>query len=268
MVFISALLTLRTGLATGGGELPLWEVGVGVFPSTFPEYRGSTHQQYYLLPFPYVVYRGEILKIDREGMRAKLFNTDRVELNVSLNGSIPVKSSASDARVGMQDLDPTLEIGPSLDIVLDKPSARQTLKLKLPLRSVMATDLGSFRQAGWVINPNLNLDSRDVLGGWDTGISIGPLFGTRKYHAYYYDVAPQYATQNRPVYRAPGGYSGMVLVGSISRRFDHVWVGGFIRYDNLAGTSFHDSPLLETDHSVMGGVAVAWILKKSASTVR
>jgi len=247
--------------------LPLWEAGIGVFPSTYPAYRGSDDQQYYLLPIPYVVYRGEILKIDREGMRARLFDTDRIEINFSVNGAIPVDSEESDARAGMPDLDPTIEIGPSLDVVLDRPSSNQTLKLKLPLRSVIATDLGSARQAGWIFNPHLNLDTRDVFGGWNTGISIGPLFGSRKYHAYYYEVNPIYATANRPVYRASGGYSGTVLVGSMSRRFDRVWVGGFIRYDNLSGAAFDDSPLLETDDSLMGGIAVAWILKKSATTV-
>jgi hypothetical protein len=38
-------------------ELPLWEAGIGVFPGTFPNYRGSDDQQDYLLPFPYLVYR-------------------------------------------------------------------------------------------------------------------------------------------------------------------------------------------------------------------
>jgi outer membrane protein len=44
-------------------------------------------------------------------------------------------------------------------------------------------------------------------------------------------------------------------------------MGGFIGYDNLSGAAFDDSPLLETDHSFMAGVAVAWIFKKSSKTV-
>jgi hypothetical protein len=44
-------------------------------------------------------------------------------------------------------------------------------------------------------------------------------------------------------------------------------MGGFIRYDNLSGAAFEDSPLVETRHSVMAGFAVAYILKKSARTV-
>ena len=248
-------------------ELPLWEAGVGVFPSTFPAYRGSDDQQYYLLPIPYLMYHGDILRIDREGVRARLFDTDRIEVNVSVNGAIPVNSDESDARKDMPDLDPVFEVGPSLNVVLDRPAPGQTLKLKLPLRSVIATNLDNTRQAGWTFNPHLNLDSSDMFGGWHAGLSVGPLFGNRRYHAYYYDVDPEYATPVRPAYEASGGYSGTVLLGSMSRHFDRIRVGAFIRYDYLSGAAFDDSPLVETDHSLMGGVAVSWILKKSTRTV-
>jgi len=238
-----------------------------VFPSTYPAYRGSDDQQYYLLPFPYVVYRGDFLRIDREGMRARLFDTEHVELNVSVSGAIPVNSDDSNARRGMPDLDPTFEVGPSLNVLLARPSDKQSLKLKLPVRSVIATDLAGTEQAGWIFNPHLNLDSRDVFGGWNTGLSLGPLFGNRKYHAYYYEVAPEFATPSRPAYSASGGYSGTLVIASLSRRFEQVWMGGFVRYDNLGGAVFDDSPLVETQHSVMAGFAVAYILKKSSATV-
>lgn len=266
------MLLLAVCLAVAGRdavalELPLWELGAGVFPSTYPAYRGSDDQQYYLLPFPYLVYRGDFLRVDREGMRARLFDTDRVEINVSINGAIPVKSDDSDARKGMPDLDPTFEIGPSLNVVLARFSDKHTLKLKMPVRSVIASDFSSTEQAGWIFNPHLNVDSKDIFGGWNAGLSLGPLFGNSRYHAYYYDVAPQFATSSRTAYSASGGYSGTLVVASLSRRFHDVWVGGFFRYDNLSGAAFDGSPLVETDHSVMAGFAVAWIFKKSSKTV-
>jgi outer membrane scaffolding protein for murein synthesis (MipA/OmpV family) len=267
IVLLLAVFLISAGEIVVARELPLWEAGIGVFPSSYPAYRGSDDQQYYLLPFPYLVYRGEYLKIDRDGMRARLFDTDRVEINISVNGAVPVKSDDSDARSGMPDLDPTFEIGPSLNVVLARPSRKHTLKLKLPVRSVIATDFSSTEQAGWIFNPHLNLDNKDVFGGWNAGLSLGPLFGNRKYHAYYYEVPSKYATASRPAYSASGGYSGTLAVASLSRRFNHVWMGGFIRYDNLSGAVFDDSPLVETDHSTMAGFAVAWIFKKSSKVV-
>jgi outer membrane scaffolding protein for murein synthesis (MipA/OmpV family) len=106
-----------------------------------------------------------------------------------------------------------------------------------------------------------------VFGGWDAGLSLGPLFGNGKYHAYYYSVDPQYATATRPAYRASGGYSGTLLLASLSRRLERIWMGGFIRYDNLSGAQFEDSPLFETDHSLMAGFAIAWIFRQSSRTL-
>jgi len=55
---------------------------------------------------PYVVYHGDILKVDRARVRGMLYHTDKTELDVSLNGSVPVKNDG--ARQGMPDLDPTI----------------------------------------------------------------------------------------------------------------------------------------------------------------
>ena len=265
-LLLAALLAVQ-GTVAMSRELPLWEVGVGLFPSTFPAYRGSEDQQYYLLPFPYLVYRGDYLRLDREGLRARLFDTDRVQLNISVNAAPPANSDDSKARDGMPDLDPTVEIGPSLNILLAELTDKHSLKLRLPVRSVIATDLGGTEQAGWISYPHLELGSKDVFGGWDAGLSLGPLFGSGKYHAYYYTVDPQYATATRPAYSASGGYSGTQTLATLSRRFNRIWMGGFIRYDNLSGAQFEDSPLLETDHSFMAGIAIAWIFKQSSRTL-
>ena len=223
-LLLAILLTLQVTVGISR-ELPLWEMGVGLFPSTFPAYRGSEDQQHYLLPFPYIVYRGDYLRVDREGLRARLFDTDRVQINISVNASVPVRSDDSNAREGMPDLDPTVEIGPSLNILLAKLTDKHSLKMRLPIRSVIATDLGSTEQAGWIFNPHLKLESEDVFGAWDAGLSLGPLFGSGKYHAYYYAVDQQYATATRSAYSASGGYSGTLALASLSRRVQVATVG-------------------------------------------
>ena len=77
---------------------PLWELGAGIGGLTLPDYRGSDEQRNLLFPIPYLIYRGEILKVDRERIRGLLVKTETVELNFSLNGSPPVKSNNNKAR--------------------------------------------------------------------------------------------------------------------------------------------------------------------------
>ena len=92
-------------------ELPLWEAGAGIAVLDFPDYRGADERHTLILPIPYLVYRGEFLKADRESIRGQFYKDDRLDLHLSVNGSIPVKSGENSARQGMPSLDPTLEIG-------------------------------------------------------------------------------------------------------------------------------------------------------------
>jgi outer membrane protein len=262
-----AIFVVNPGILPADQELPLWEAGIGVFPATFPSFRGSDNQEYYLLPLPYLVYRGDILKVDREGIRAELFESDRVHLNISMNGSVPVESENDDARSGMPDLDPTFEIGPSLNITLASTSPSDTVSLRLPVRAVIATDFSSAERAGWIFHPHVNLERKAASDAWNLGLSIGPLFATEAYHSYYYEVKSAYATPERPVYKTSSGYSGTAMLASISRNFNSFWAGGFVRYDYLSGATFDDSPLVNTDHSLMAGFAVVWKFAKSDRTV-
>ena len=50
--------------------LPLWELGGGATALHIPDYRGSEEIRNYVFPIPWVVYRGEILRADRDGVRA------------------------------------------------------------------------------------------------------------------------------------------------------------------------------------------------------
>jgi MipA family protein len=267
LVGLGALLLVTTAHA----DLhPLWEAGVGAAVVNLLDYRGSDEQKTYVLPIPYVVYRGERLKIDREKVRGLLFSHDLAELDVSLNGTVPVKSSDNRARAGMPDLDATLEIGPSLNVALYRgPTKRRVLELRLPLRTVIATDLSSTRHVGWLFHPHINLDLKDVIPGpgWNFGMLAGPIFGNERYHDYFYGVAPAFATTARPAYDASGGYSGVQFITSVSKRFQDYWFGAFIRVDSVDGARFEDSPLVRRKSGVSGGVAVAWVFARSSKLV-
>jgi len=252
-------------LAAQGEELPLWELGIGAAGISFPDYRGSGKQRAYLLPVPMFAYRGEVFQADRERLRGLLFRSERAEADVSLSGSVPIRSADNPVREGMPDLDPTLELGPSLNIRLAH-TERHTLRLRLQLRAVVASDFGSFDGAGVLANPSLNLDLR-LDAGWRLGFVAGVLFGDRRHHGYFYGVAPEYARVDRPAYRAPGGYSGGQLIVALSKRFGPWFVGGFVKHDFLEGAAFEASPLVERRNNVSGGIALTRVFAQSDQRV-
>ena len=249
---------------------PEWEFGLGATGFTFPDYRGSDESRAYLLPFPYVIYRGNFLRVDRQGARAVFLETDRVEFDFSLSGTPPVDSSKNRAREGMPDLDPTIEIGPRMNVILARSADRdKALSFRLPVRAVIATDLSYADSEGWTAYPNFTYDSRPhfLEGRWRLGLQAGLLYATSRYHRYFYGVDEQFATPERPAFTAKGGYSGAALAASLTRRFKKIWVGAFARYENLKGVAFESSPLMRRDYAITAGVAFAYIFAESKNRV-
>ena len=62
----AALLGSRCALAE---SRPLWEFGPGPGVARISDYPGSLYYRTYLLPFPYIRYRGKFLRSDRDGVR-------------------------------------------------------------------------------------------------------------------------------------------------------------------------------------------------------
>jgi outer membrane scaffolding protein for murein synthesis (MipA/OmpV family) len=244
---------------------PLWEVGVGIAGLRLPDYRGADESSNWLLPLPYIVYRGEWLKADRDGARAVLVDTAAVELDLSVSASAPTRGKDNAARAGMPDLKPALEIGPNLNVELHRSDKRRVkLDLCLPLRVALSVER-SPRFIGTIFSPTLNLDV--VAGEWKVGLLSGPVFGDRRYHDRVYGVDAAYATPQRGSYRASGGYSGWQSLASVSRRFDRVWVGAFLRHDALRGAAFAGSPLLRRTDAWTMGVGMSWIFTTSSELV-
>jgi outer membrane scaffolding protein for murein synthesis (MipA/OmpV family) len=246
---------------------PLWEVGAGFAAIDFPVYRGSDERKFYLLPVPYIAYNGEVLQVNRERVRGLIFKRDAVEMDVSVNGSVPAKGAI--ARQGMPDLDPTLELGPSLNFhVLYTEDKKNTFDIRMPLRAVIASDFSHFRHAGWLFQPQLNLDFHDIdHSGWNVGLVGGVIYSDRHYHGYFYNVEPQYATADRPAYTSGGGYSGTQFIFAFNKRHEGYWTGGFMKWDSLKGAVFADSPLVRSKEYFTVGFAVTWILDKSDKLV-
>lgn len=246
---------------------PLWEVGAGFAGIDFPVYRGSDERKSYLLPVPYVAYNGEVLQVNRERVRGLIFKRDAVEMDVSVNGSVPARGAK--ARQGMPDLDPTLEVGPSLNFhVLYTEDKKNTFDIRMPLRAVISSDFKHFKHSGWLFQPQLNLDFYDIdRSGWNIGLVGGVIYSDKHYHGYFYNVDPQYATAQRPAYTAGGGYSGTQFIFAFNKRHQGYWTGGFMKWDSLKGAVFADSPMVKSKEYFTVGFAVTWILDKSDKLV-
>ena len=246
---------------------PLWELGLGVAGLRLPDYRGSDQYRGYLVPLPYIVYRGTWLKADRDGARALLVDTPRVKVDVSVAASTPTRSQDNTAREGMPNLPAVGEIGPNLNYtVAGSVENHWRLDVRLPLRAAFTLQR-SPKFIGTTFSPHLNLDLGGIKGGWNVGMLTGPLFADRKYHDHFYGVDNVYATPDRPAYQAHGGYAGWQALAATTRRFGNTWVGGFVRYDTLRGAAFEDSPLVRRNSALTFGFGVSWILATSSELV-
>ena len=225
---------------------PLWEVGAGVGVLTLPHYRGSDETATHFVPTPYFVYRGERVRADRGSLRAELFESDRIEANLSLNATVPVLSKNNQARRGMPNLKPAVEVGGNISLTLwNSTDSRMKLGFRAPLRTAITVE-SSPNQIGWL---------------------AGPLFNSRKYNDHFYSVRSDQVLPDRPAYEARGGYSGAQFTMALSKRYRRHWVGGFLRYDTLAGAVFNDSPLVRDRQSLSAGVAISWIFGESSTLV-
>jgi outer membrane scaffolding protein for murein synthesis (MipA/OmpV family) len=53
----------------------------------------------------------------------------------------------------------------------------------------------------------------------------------------------------------------------LNKRFNRIWVGGFVRAFDLHGAVFDASPLVKTRSAVLAGIGVAYVFGQSATMV-
>lgn len=237
------------------------EAGVGVVTQTSADYRGAASYQTQGLPVPYFLYRGKIFKADRDGVRGDLVVQPWYELSMSVGASLNGGADDSSLRQGMPALDSSIEFGPSLNFNLTGPHMDEGWVLRFPVRAGITFSSSGLGFIGYVFDPNMAWRQPDLFAGWEGTVTLGAMWADRKNHHYYYSVAPEYATEERPAYAAGAGYSGAFARLGLYREIDAWRIGLSMRYDNLSGAEFMDSPLVETDHYFslsMGAVYRLW----------
>ncbi|MBC6443947.1 MAG: MipA/OmpV family protein [Alphaproteobacteria bacterium GM202ARS2] len=248
---------------------PLWEWGIGGATAYVPDYPASDSYQLRGLGIPYVIYRGDIVRVGDGGVRAMAVDDPTFELDLSLSGALNADSDDNEARRGMPDLDFLVGLGPQLLIDLTDKMARHHWDVRFQSRSIFAINFDRFKHQGFIFEPRLTYRGRDVFAkGHNVVVSLNVAFATSKLHRYFYEVPEPYALATRPAYRGKGGYFGTGLFLGNSLRPHPRWrlfVGARFGYYGRAANS--DSPLFKAPWTYSLFFGLAWTIQESEETV-
>lgn len=233
-------------------------VGLGVFD--YHLYPGAKNTEQLFLPLPYFTYRSDRFEIDR-GIKSFIYNSEEIVIDVSADFGLPVDSDESHARKGMPDLDFMLQLGPSVEFLLnDRTKDYFDARFEIPLRVAVAIDFLELENIGYIIEPRFSFNHRRLAKkGISQKITAGLKFATRDFHAYYYDVAPEFSTIDRPAFNSDGGFGGAFARYRISYKIDDFVYWVFLRYQSLHGTEFEQSPLVVKKDYAFVGFGFSWI---------
>jgi MipA family protein len=274
--FLGCMVMALSGIAVCyGGEpiepKPLWEVGLFNIAARLPLYRGSGSDRWYVFPLPYLIYRGDIIQANREGVKGIFYKKGHIETNVSLYGNPPVETD-DDTRDDMPDLDAIAEIGPSARWHFLEQGMPDTFYAEAALRAAQSLgwDKGlDIEYQG--LHGVLRLCYYNVTRFRDQGLSFGGTVGIDwaddRLNGYFYDVDPKYERPGREAFHAGAGYAGFSLSASGQKRLtDSLWLGVFSRWENVTGTVYEKSPLVEKENNLSLGCALIWQIAVSDRT--
>lgn len=255
----SCLLTCLS-LHTSASEL---EIGAGVFTATLPKYIGSNEQENYILPLPYFYYKSDKVQIDRNAFTGFLWHDKNWYLDISLSGNIPVKSDEVSIRQNMPDIDFVGEIGPAIKYYFSgTPQTEEQLSIAFNTRKAVALDFSNIASVGWHYSTSVHY-KKTLQPLYHGELKLSTVLNINaaddKFLNYYYGVASQYQTDFRPSYQASSGYSGSSLSVGLTWRTPKVWIGSFIKYNNIQGSKQQHSPLVNTHNNWSFGVGGAWV---------
>ena len=253
-------------------EKPLWEVGLIPGAIRMPHYRGSDEYKIWAMPLPYIIYRGEFLEMDRDGLRGIFYRSPHFETNISGWGNPPMDDD-NKAREGMSTPDAVIEVGPSLEWHFDGRKPGRNLYLRWALRSVISVGFPDDTDTGYQgLKSAFNFVCQKEFfrhhHKWHFGLNTGVELGDGKYHRYFYEVKPSEANLSRPVYSPEGGFSAFILSLRLIREINaKISIAGYTRWENMSRAVYRHSPLVKEENNFIFGGALIWTLKHSENTV-
>ena len=251
----------------------LWGLRFVALGQDFPAYPSSSDQNLTVLPLPYPVYRGKILRFgeDLENIaNSRLLSTDRVNLSLGLSASFPESSEKLSGRTGMPDLDFLIEVGPELNIALKGgPDDFRELMLSLQFRGAVSIDGLDATGRGFVFNPKLEYLVRDFLDPkTEVRFRVSPAWASSNYMDLFYGVDPAFATPIRPSFDAASGYLNTEFLVGLNRQISNrLEFRGSVRLWVNKGAANDGSPLYQRDYDRGIRLALYWTAWESKRRV-
>lgn len=251
---IPALLALALGVAAPGGRAqaqpaetrPLWEAGVAGFALYGPDYPAADEYALNALPAPYLIYRGEALRLgDGQGAALVPFRTARLSFGISASGAFPAESDGNRARAGMPDLDTLLEFGPELVLIGPGYAGGDgTTELAIQARGVASVGGDGPAWQGLVLEPKLRTERAFPAAGVTVSASLSAVIADERLQDYFYEVDPAFARPGRAAFDATAGYLGAEAGLAVTARLNpRTQVFGGVAAGLYEGAANTDSPL-------------------------
>lgn len=250
-------------LAQSASAQPLWEAGVFGMSVSQQAYPGSDQQLQRNLLLPYLVYRGDWLRVDRGGIELRKVLGKDVELDLGMSASMGSKTDEIEARHGMPELGTLIELGPRIRWTLSRNAASHSQwRAGLGLRSVLDVN-DHWRDKGMVLEPQLAYEQRNASGlQWSVG--AGLLLGDDRFADTLYGVAAPYQTAQRSAYAAKGGLIATRLTAYLSQAVTpDLRLSAGLRFDSVDGAANQASPLVRQNAGATAGLWLTYTLARS-----
>ncbi|PIE64656.1 MAG: hypothetical protein CSA26_07155 [Desulfobacterales bacterium] len=251
---------------------PKFEIGVFGASAYVPYYKGSSENRSFLLPLPYMVYRGEIIDLDEDSLTGRFFSSGRVVADVSLYAEI---NKSDDARLGMEELDEVMTaVGPAVKYYFSrKIDDGYDLYLSLPVRAAISGDWDDglrldyrglqsklilyYENFDLLPDKKLEFIASGAVGVMDSDLA-----------SYYYGVDAEDVTAVRHQYDASGGYAGASISLDLTYHlYDRFSIRAYTNVDYLGGAAFEDSPLVRETVNFAAGMALIYSIWQSEERV-
>jgi outer membrane protein len=244
-------------------EKPLWEMNLAAFARYGPAYPASEDSQINIIPLPFPIYRGRFLRVGDDTdkpVTTRIFRRDRIKLDIDFGLNFPVDSDDVDARTDMPDLDLLAEAGPELEFQFVKGPKLGNAYLALQARGAVSFDGLDPTWRGLIFSSELKYVRPVNHEKSKFMVRITPEWAGNEYMDFFYGIAPEYATAERPEYRATGGYLGTKLAFSVKHKInDDFELRTGVRFGLYQGARNRGSALYTAETN--SGIYIAFLWK-------